>query len=63
MVGEDTIPWTRQQVKFLFSSGSPLKPEQKEKMHEELHENPSMGHMRKGFHKSVFKKARERANG
>jgi len=42
------MPYTRQQVKFLFSSGSPLSPEQKEKMHSELHANPALGHMKKG---------------
>ena len=42
------MPWTRQQVKYLLSSGSPLKGSQKEKMKHELHENPSMGHMQKG---------------
>lgn len=57
------MPWTRQQVKYLFSSGSPLSSEQKDKMHEELHANPAMGHMRKGFKKSAFTKARERTNG
>ena len=42
------MPWTRKQVKFLFSSGSPLSPEQKGKMQSELHANPSIGHERKG---------------
>jgi hypothetical protein len=42
------MPWTRQQVKFLLSKGSPLSGGQKEKMKGELHENPSMGHKKKG---------------
>ena len=42
------MPWTRKQVKFLFSSGSPLTGEQKEKMHRELHADPALGHERKG---------------
>jgi hypothetical protein len=42
------MPWTRQQVKFLLSNGSPLTAEQQEKMKSELHANPSMGHRRKG---------------
>lgn len=42
------MPWTRKQVKLLLSKYSPLKPAQKAKMHEELHENPAMGHARKG---------------
>lgn len=41
------MPWTRQQVKYLLSSGSPLKPAQKEKMKSELHKNPKMGRMKK----------------
>lgn len=42
------MPWTRQQVKYLLSSGSPLSKEQKDKMHAELHADPEMGHARKG---------------
>lgn len=42
------MPWTRQQVKFLFSGGSPLSAVQKENMHSELHANPAMGHKKKG---------------
>lgn len=42
------MPWTRKQVRFLESSGSPLTPEQKTKMNAELHEDPAMGHERKG---------------
>jgi len=41
------MPWTRKQVKFLFSRVSPLTGEQKDKMHAELHENPAMGHKKK----------------
>jgi hypothetical protein len=41
------MPWTRQQVKYLLSNGSPLTKDQEEKMKAELHANPSMGHMKK----------------
>ena len=42
------MPWTRKEVKFLLSSGSPLTPEQRQKMISELHQNPSLGHKKKG---------------
>lgn len=42
------MPWTRKAVKLLLSKGSPLSPEQKGKMHSELHANPALGHKRKG---------------
>lgn len=42
------MPWTRQQVKYLLSKGSPLTAQEKEKMKGELHANPAMGHMKKG---------------
>lgn len=42
------MPWTRRQVKYLLSKGSPLKPGQKQKMKSELHEDPAMGHAKKG---------------
>jgi hypothetical protein len=42
------MPWTRKAVKFLLSKGSPLSHEQKHKMLGELHDNPSLGHARKG---------------
>lgn len=55
------MPWTRKQVRYLLSSGSPLSGAQKTKMKGELHENPSMGHMKKGSKKtaklSTLKKA------
>lgn len=48
------MPWTREQVKYLLSQGSPLSPEQKDKMKAELHANPKLGHYRKGqIHKKV----------
>lgn len=49
------MPWTRRQVRFLFSSGSPLSDKQKKKMEKELHRNPSMGHKKKGS--SALKKS------
>lgn len=45
------MPWTRREVRFLLSSGSPLTSGQRSKMVGELHENPALGHERKGFHK------------
>ncbi len=46
------MPWTRRQVRYLLSKVSPLSGGQRAKMKGELHANPAMGHMRKGFHKS-----------
>lgn len=45
------MPWTRQQVKYLLSKGSPLTDDQQTKMKGELHADPAMGHMKKGFSK------------
>lgn len=42
------MPWTRQQVKYLLSSGSPLTGGQKDEMQSELHQNPALGHKKKG---------------
>lgn len=42
------MPWTRQQVKFLLSKGSPLTAQQREKMVGELHSDPKLGHAKKG---------------
>lgn len=42
------MPYTRRQVRFLESSGSPLSAAQKSKMNSELHENPALGHNQKG---------------
>ena len=42
------MPWTRRQVRYLESSGSPLTAQQKSKMNAELHSDPSMGHKKKG---------------
>ncbi|MGH9452340.1 MAG: hypothetical protein ACRD2O_00040 [Terriglobia bacterium] len=50
------MPWTRRQVKFLFSKGSPLDKKQKTKMVAELHANPAIGHERKGS--AALKKGR-----
>lgn len=57
------MPWTRQQVKYLFSNGSPLSTGQKDKMHRELHANPAMGHMKKGFSKRVAQKVMSARSG
>jgi hypothetical protein len=42
------MPWTRRQVRYLLSSGSPLAPAQREKMLGELHASPKLGHAKKG---------------
>lgn len=42
------MPWTRKQVRYLLSKGSPLTDQQQTKMKGELHANPAMGHMKKG---------------
>lgn len=47
------MPWTRRQVRYLLSSGSPLSGQQKTKMKSELHADPGMGHMRKGYSKRI----------
>lgn len=50
------MPWTRRQVKSLFSSGSPLSSAQKDKMHSELHADPGLGHYKKGSLKLASRK-------
>lgn len=58
------MPWTRQQVKYLLSSGSPLSSQQKAKMKGELHENPEMGHARRGAHRLTLRDIlKKRTNG
>jgi hypothetical protein len=42
------MPWTPKQVKRLLGENSPLTPEQKAKMAQELHDNPALGRARKG---------------
>ena len=42
------MPWTRRQVRFLLSKGTPLTAGQRKKMIGELHADPAMGHERKG---------------
>lgn len=41
-------PWTAKQVRLLLSKVSPLSAEQQDKMKQELHQNPAMGHAKKG---------------
>jgi hypothetical protein len=48
MRGGALVPWTRRQVKLLLSKGSPLSNKQKDKMTRELHDNPALGHAKKG---------------
>jgi hypothetical protein len=43
------MPWTPRQTRFLLSTGSPLKPEQKDKMKAELHADPQLAHAKKGL--------------
>ena len=47
------MPWTRQQVKYLLSKGSPLTSGQRSKMVGELHSDPALGHKRKGYSKTT----------
>lgn len=42
------MPWTRAQVRLLLSKYSPLSSAQQDKMKSELHQNPAMGHAKKG---------------
>lgn len=42
------MPWTRRAVKLLLSDKSPLNAKQQAKMKRELHDNPSLGHAKKG---------------
>lgn len=42
------MPWTPAQVRLLLSKYSPLTSAQQSKMKSELHQNPAMGHARKG---------------
>lgn len=49
------MPWTRKQVKFLLSKGTPLTSGQRSKMVGELHANPAMGHKKKGVKLSSMK--------
>lgn len=42
------MPWTPRQVRYLLSKVSPLSGTQKIKMVGELHQDPAMGHARKG---------------
>ena len=41
------MPWTRRQVKYLLSAGSPLSGAGKASMKAELHGNPKLGRRRK----------------
>lgn len=51
------MPWTRREVRYLLSSGSPLSSGQKAKMEGELHENPGLGHKKP---KGLVARAQER---
>jgi hypothetical protein len=42
------MPYTRRQVRFLLSSGSPLSSKKKAELKKELHADPSIGHAAKG---------------
>lgn len=42
------MPYTAKQVRYLLSKVSPLSSSEKESIKQELHENPEMGHARKG---------------
>jgi hypothetical protein len=42
------MPYTRREVRYLLSKVSPLSEEKKESIKGELHNNPKLGHARKG---------------
>jgi hypothetical protein len=42
------MPWSRKQVKLLLSKASPLTAGQQQKMKAELHQDPALGHAKKG---------------
>ena len=50
-------------MKFLLSKGSPLDPGEKTKMKGELHADPAMGHMQKGYSKGLAAGQSRRQNG
>lgn len=54
------MPWTPRQTRFLLSKGSPLKPEQKDKMKAELHADPRLAHRHKEDKKGLLARARAR---
>lgn len=42
------MPWAPRQVRYLESKASPLTSAQTTKMNAELHDNPALGHQKKG---------------
>lgn len=42
------MPWTPRQVRYLLSKGSPLSAGEQASMKKELHDNPALGHAKKG---------------
>ncbi len=55
------MPWTPKQVRYLLSKYSPLKPGQKQSMKGELHQDPQLGHAKKGLlHRVMQRLSRER---
>ena len=55
------MPWTRREVRFLLSKGSPLSPAKKAAMLAELRANPALGHARKSS--AALKRPRKKRNG
>jgi hypothetical protein len=55
------MPWTPRAKRFLLSSGSPLTQAQKDKMKDELHADPSLGHAEKKKQPGRMRRAAERA--
>lgn len=41
------MPWTPRQKRYLLSDSSPLSEAHKERMRQELHNNPELGHAEK----------------
>lgn len=41
-------PWTRAQIRLMLSKYSPVDEAEQAKIKRELHENPALGHAKKG---------------
>ena len=55
------MPWTPRATRFLLSKGSPLTPEQRQKMLGELHRDPSLAHAKKGASLKTMMGAKRKA--
>ena len=53
------MPYTRRQIRFLLSKVSPFSSIQKDKLKAELHENPALGHRKKGSLREIVSLSRK----